>query len=68
MSHILACHYCGEAVSLSALRVLDVPIPTGDGRARSAPAPHCPTCAIVVEALEALNAAVGRAHPASAES
>lgn len=68
MSDILRCHYCGEAVSLSALRVLDVPVPTGDGRARSVPAPHCPTCASVVEALEMLNADVGRAHRAGAES
>lgn len=68
MPSIFNCHYCDEAVALSALRVLDVPVPTADGRARIAPAPHCPTCASVVEALEALNADVGRARRASAES
>lgn len=67
MPDILTCHYCGEAVSSSALRVLDVPATTTNGRARPVPAPHCPTCASVVEALTALGADVDDAHPAGAE-
>lgn len=66
MPDILSCHYCGEAVSLSALRVLDVPMPTADGRARVAPGSHCPTCASVVEALAALGVDVDDASPADA--
>lgn len=65
MLETLICHYCGEAVPVSTLRVLDVPTPAGDGQPRCVPAPHCPMCASVVEALEGLNAHFGRARPVS---
>lgn len=49
----LSCHYCREPVRLSSMRVMDVPTPAGHGGG-AVPAPHCPACASVVEALTAL--------------
>lgn len=56
MREMLSCHYCGEPLSLATLCVLDVPAATGNGAARSVPAPHCPACAAVVRSLTALGA------------
>lgn len=63
---VLSCHYCRQPLSLTTVRVLDAPVPTGDGGQRSVPAAHCPTCATVVECLLALGASLGRGQPTGA--